>query len=253
MPADVGTDPTRTRLRGTANQGERYIAMSMNAIFVQIEDAEIAGFEADPDSVERLFANLTLPTAGLLNMTAAMQKRVKAIGPQAFAETLSRLPEPLRQQIEASIGRTTAALASGQGGDDILKLMQQQLARGAGPGGRKREVLSLEKAWHGVHYLLAGTAEPGPESTNRKIDRIPNEGGPLLAPESPCECRGNVPTDPAQKPRSSTSDRRTDQERSRSLDSYFELRPTIIFLLLVPSIERPPGVSVYLNTSRLLI
>jgi Domain of unknown function (DUF1877) len=136
--------------------------MSMNAIFVQVEDAEIARFEADPDSVEALFADQTLPTADMLNMTAEMQERVRAIGPQAFAETLSRLPEPLRQQIEASLGRTTAALASGQGGDDILKLMQQRLARRADPSGKKREVLSLEKAWHGVHYLLAGTADAGP-------------------------------------------------------------------------------------------
>jgi hypothetical protein len=59
----------------------------------------------------------------LLNMTAAMQERLRATGPQMMAETLSRLPEPLRQQIEASLGRTTAALASGQGGDDILKLV----------------------------------------------------------------------------------------------------------------------------------
>ena len=41
----------------------------MNAIFVQVEDAEIARFEADPNSVEALFANQTLPATGLLNMT----------------------------------------------------------------------------------------------------------------------------------------------------------------------------------------
>jgi hypothetical protein len=34
------------------------------------------------------------------------------------------------EDAEASLGRTTAALASGQGGDDILKLMQSRLARG---------------------------------------------------------------------------------------------------------------------------
>jgi hypothetical protein len=55
--------------------------MSMNAMFVQVEDAEIARFEADPDSVEALFANQTLPTTGLLNMAAAMQERLRAIGP----------------------------------------------------------------------------------------------------------------------------------------------------------------------------
>ena len=30
-------------------------------------------------------------------------------------------------------------------------------------------MLSLEKAWHGVHYLLAGAAEPGPELRSQAI------------------------------------------------------------------------------------
>src|SRR5262245_1401578 len=143
--------------------------MSMTAMFVQVDDAEIARFEADPDSVEVLFADQALPAAGFLNMTAAMEERVRTMGPQAIAATFSRLPEPLRQQLEASLGRTTAAMAAGEGGDDILKLMHKQLARRAGPGDRKREVLSLEKAWHGVHYLLAGRREPGPELRSQAV------------------------------------------------------------------------------------
>jgi len=47
--------------------------------------------------------------------------------------------------------------------------MQEQLARRAEPAGRKREVLSLDKAWHGVHYLLAGAAEPGPELRSQAV------------------------------------------------------------------------------------
>ena len=143
--------------------------MSMNAIFVQVEDADIAQFEADPDSVEALFTDQTLPTAGLLNMAAAMQERLRAIGPQGMAATLSRLPDPVRQQLEASLGPTAAAMASGQGGDDILKLMQKHLARPADSPAGNREVLSLDKAWHGVHFLLAGTAEPGPELRSQAV------------------------------------------------------------------------------------
>ena len=140
----------------------------MNAMFVQVEDAEIAGLEGDPDSVESLFSDQSLPTAGLLNMAAGMHERLRAMGPQNMAATLSRLPDSLRQQIEGSLSRTTAAMASGRGGD-ILKLMQEQLARRAEPAGRKREVLSLDKAWHGVHYLLAGAAEPGPELRSQAV------------------------------------------------------------------------------------
>jgi hypothetical protein len=140
--------------------------MSMNAMFVQVEDSEIAGFAADPDSVEALFADQTLPTAGLLNRAAAFQDRLRTAGPQSMAANLARLPEPLRQQLEASLTRTAAAL---KGGDDLAALLQKQLARRGGPATAKREVLSLDKAWHGVHYLLSGTAEPGPEMRSQAV------------------------------------------------------------------------------------
>ena len=140
--------------------------MSINAMFMQVEDAEIAGFEADPDSVETLFSERALPTAGLLNMTAAMEERLRTIGPQTMAAQLSRMPEPLRQQIEASLHRTAAAVASGQ---DFVSLMQKHLAQRRKPAGGNREALSLDKAWHGVHYLLAGTAEPGPDLRSQAV------------------------------------------------------------------------------------
>jgi hypothetical protein len=50
--------------QSAARWKEGYFAMSMNAVFVQVEDAEIARFEADPDSVEALFANQMLPLGG---------------------------------------------------------------------------------------------------------------------------------------------------------------------------------------------
>ena len=143
--------------------------MSMNAMFVQVEDSEIVRFTADPDSVEALFMDQTLPTAGLLNRAAAFQDRLRVAGPQSMAASLARLPEPLRQQLEASLGRTAAALGSGQGGNDLVKLLQQRLAQRAEPQREKREVLSLDKAWHGVHYLLAGAAEPGPELRSQAV------------------------------------------------------------------------------------
>lgn len=140
--------------------------MSMNAMFVQVEDAEIAGFEADPDSVEALFASQAVPTAGMLNLAGAMQERLK-MGPQALADRLSQLPEPLRQQLEGSMTRTASALNAGRGGD-LMKLLQQHLERHGNRGG-KRETLSLDKAWHGVHYLLAGTTETGPDLRSQAV------------------------------------------------------------------------------------
>lgn len=136
-------------------------SMSMNAVFVQVEEAEIAGFEADPEAVEALFANQPQRTAGLQNLAAAAQARMQAMGPEQMATVLSRLPEPLRQQLEQSMGRTAAQMASGQGKDDLLKLLEAKLGQRGRQAGGQRETLSLEKAWHGVHYVLTGSAEPG--------------------------------------------------------------------------------------------
>jgi hypothetical protein len=148
-----------------ADVDEEHIPMSMNAVFVQVEDSEIAGFEADPDSVEALFTNRTLPSAGMLNLAATMQERLRTMGPEQMTAMLSRLPEPLRQQLEGSMRRTNAAMASGQ---DMVKLLPERLERRGDPA-RKRDVLSLEKAWHGVHYLLAGAAEPGAELRSQAV------------------------------------------------------------------------------------
>ena len=140
--------------------------MSMNAIFVQVEDAEIARFEADPDSVEALFMDQPPPTAGMLNLAAAFQQSLRASAPQQMAAMLSRLPEPLRQQLEASMSRTHRAVASGE---DLVKLLENRLSRRAEAAGGKRDVLDLEKAWHGVHYLLTGAVEPGPELRSQAV------------------------------------------------------------------------------------
>jgi hypothetical protein len=72
---------------------------------------------------------------------------------------LERMDPVLRKQIEASLGRTAAALAGGAGGDELLKRMQARRAGGADAGACARSVLSLDKSWHGVHYLLCGKAE----------------------------------------------------------------------------------------------
>lgn len=135
--------------------------MSMSAMFVQVEEAEIAGLEADPDLVETLFANQREMATGVQKLVATAQVRMQAMGPEQMATVLSRLPEPLQRQLEQSMGRTTEQMASGQGKQDLLKLLQDKLGQRGRAAGKQRETLSLEKAWHGVHYLLAGSAEPG--------------------------------------------------------------------------------------------
>ena len=139
--------------------------MSMNAMFVQVEEAEIARLERDPDLVEGLFVEHAMPSAGLLS--SAIRERLAAIDPQRMREALSRLPDALRQQIEGAMARTTGAMGTSQG-EAMLKLLQDRMARRAESAGR-REVLSLDKAWHGVHYLLTGEPDPGPELLSQAV------------------------------------------------------------------------------------
>jgi hypothetical protein len=86
-----------------------------------------------------------------------------------MATVLSRLPEPLRQQLEKSMGQSAANMAAGQGKADLLNLLQQKLVQRRQPAAAQRETLDLEKAWHGVHYLLAGSAEPGPTLRSQAV------------------------------------------------------------------------------------
>ncbi|HYL73048.1 MAG TPA: YfbM family protein [Bryobacteraceae bacterium] len=133
----------------------------MNATFVQVDEAELSRFRADPFSVEMLFqeGDSVIPPA-FLALHKTMQDRVRAAGPQMMAQALSRLDPRLRQQIEQSLGRTSAALAGGAGGDQLLKLMQERGPRGKAATAA-RTILSLDKAWHGVHYVLCGEVEAG--------------------------------------------------------------------------------------------
>ena len=126
--------------------------MSMNATFVQVDEAEMSRLRADPSLAETLFqAGAVLPPA-----FAALAHRLQPAGRQQLADALSRLDPRLRQQIEASMGRVSAALAADP--EAISKLTKDR--RGSGSVSA-RAVLSLDKAWHGVHYLLCGEVEPG--------------------------------------------------------------------------------------------
>ncbi len=99
--------------------------MSMNATFVQVDAGELSRLQGDPSSVEALFqSGFAIPDA-FIKLAKAMEDRVP-------------LDPSLRQ-----------VLAGGLGG-----------ARSSRTAPR-RAVLSLDKAWHGVHYILCGQSEPG--------------------------------------------------------------------------------------------
>ncbi len=140
--------------------------MSMTATFVQVDETEMSRFRADPSLVEMLFENGPLLPPAFIALAKTVQDRVRAAGPQGMADRLARLDPRLRRQIEESVRRTNAALAGGDGADILLKLMGQ---RQAGGSVASRGVLSLDKAWHGVHYVLCGEAEPGPAPLSQAV------------------------------------------------------------------------------------
>jgi hypothetical protein len=137
--------------------------MSMNAMFIQVETAELSRFRANPSLVEALFDGDTLVPPALTALTKTMQERVRTAGPKMLADVLTRLDPTIRKQLEERLGKPASVFAAGDGGDDLLKLMEQRRPRGAGGASAsgERAILSLDKAWHGVHYVLCGEVEPG--------------------------------------------------------------------------------------------
>jgi hypothetical protein len=100
--------------------------MSMNATFVQVDTVELSKFKADPSSAEALFQDETVIPDAFIKLSKAMQGR--------------KLDPSLQKMLAESHARLLARASS---------------SRGA------RAILSLDKAWHGVHYILCGETEPG--------------------------------------------------------------------------------------------
>jgi len=141
--------------------------MSMNAVFIQIDAEEAARIQTDPSLAEALFENPSEVAASMATfgkLAAGMQERVRTMGPQMMAQTLSQMDPRLREMLEQRLGTTADALAAGQGGDQLLKAMEARQARAAALMGMaknsaRKKRLSLHKEWHGVHYLLCGQVE----------------------------------------------------------------------------------------------
>jgi hypothetical protein len=142
--------------------------MSMIARFVQVAPSLPEKLLDEPESVEELFNDEgpgPLPMAAMENM----QKLFASRAPALLAGTLERMDparrEALTKRLEA-LGLNAEALQSGKGGDVLAGIMtrlgqRQPPAAGGSPQQGKGAAISLDKGWHGVHYLLCGEAEPG--------------------------------------------------------------------------------------------
>jgi hypothetical protein len=96
---------------------------------------------------------------------------------QMLAATLARMNPAMKDALAArlqEIGVNVPNLARGEGGEELLKVMGHRFAAmqqafvggGATSGGGASQPrassgrISLDKAWHGIHYLLIGQVEP---------------------------------------------------------------------------------------------
>jgi uncharacterized protein DUF1877 len=145
--------------------------MSMMGQFVQASSVQLAGLLADPDSVEELFAGSGVATAmpKPAALSEAQRQHIITNGPRALEGALAGLDPRMREQLNARLGQLgidVTALGNGAGGEALLKLMMARAGgssagrAGQGASSGRAASLSIDKAWHGIHYLLCGAVEP---------------------------------------------------------------------------------------------
>jgi len=136
--------------------------MSMMARFVAITADRLAMIKDNPDSVEAVFT----PDAGLpFKGAAELIERLRRHAPRLVADALERMPHELRQQLQQRLGLGENGLPNSGVGNAVLQQLAQRVAprRRTPPApGTPGHSVSLDKAWHGLHYLLCGKPDPAP-------------------------------------------------------------------------------------------
>src|SRR5262249_15486346 len=148
--------------------------MSMNGRFLQIRPALFDSLRRDPSSVGALFeepgvadAVAALP-GGLAAMKSMMLPRLQKLMQSGLGEMGAAQREALQKHLE-SLGLTPEATQTEEGAEKLLDSIVQRTqaafgGRSASSGSAPRSgvlgSLSIDKAWHGVHYLLCGKVEP---------------------------------------------------------------------------------------------
>jgi hypothetical protein len=135
--------------------------MSMMARFVAITPDQLAVIKDNPETVEGMFA----PDAGpLFQAPLDLLERLRRHAPQLVAETLQRLPAEVRERLQQmGLGKNSLS-DPGAGNPQLSPLAQRVAARRRTPPapGTPGHNISIDKAWHGLHYLLCGKLEPAP-------------------------------------------------------------------------------------------
>jgi Domain of unknown function (DUF1877) len=146
--------------------------MSMHACFVQVPADDLDALREDPSAVAELFDDEQVAPVGTLALPPAAREQLERRAPQVLSQALTALDPSLQDALAERLGVATEDLGGEAGVGAIFALMERRgLIRNesdAAPeepaatsaAGSGHRTLSLEKAWHGVHYLLCGQAEP---------------------------------------------------------------------------------------------
>ena len=105
--------------------------MSMMGRFVQVSPARLKQIIDDPSEVEELFAAIR-PPKPLPNLMGALTEKLQGRAPQMLAASMASMPPELRERLAQSmknIGIDPDALARGEGGDDLAKLMAERMQK----------------------------------------------------------------------------------------------------------------------------
>jgi len=131
--------------------------MSMIGQFVQVSPELLHQVCKDPSQVTQLFEDdqPAMPVA----VNAAARQQMQNRMPQILAATLVRMDPAMQEAVTKRLGVTVESLRAGGGGEAIINWMSTRRRERPSIQGKGTR-LSIEKAWHGLHYLLCGSVEP---------------------------------------------------------------------------------------------
>ena len=111
----------------------------------------------NPSQVTQLFEDDQPAMPQAVNNAARQQMQNRM--PQILAATLVRMDPAMQEAVTKRLGVTVESLRAGGGGEAIINWMSTRRRERPSIQGKGTR-LSIEKAWHGLHYLLCGSVEP---------------------------------------------------------------------------------------------